>query len=423
MHALDLLGGGLVLGWIALPLLLRLGRTRTEENPALAYRNLLLSLLLATALIALPWIRTCLPRTMAHAAPLQVLAVETPTFGVRAHSFAVSPFGLLAIAWAAAFAIAGARAAVVWVRLRRLLARSAPAPEALQRLVDASAVAIGAPRPRLFISGDVENPFSAGCLSPVIVLPAALDLSLESINLELVIRHELAHVRRRDPLTNAISRACAAIFTLHPSMPGLLKEMTMAREAAVDAEVAPLAPHAYATLLVEMASRVRFGKKLAHVSMDDTALVRRIAMLTNETQTRKRSSTALFLGAAAIIAASLLAPRVFADRGLVGSPDQAEALDQGPGRENWIRACYDEASKEKADLKFDTVAHFTLDDTWIVTSASVPTPASPTFEQCMEQMAIGKTIPPPDAPPPLKDGKLTIAVRLNLGPGVWGEGG
>ena len=58
-------------------------------------------------------------------------------------------------------------------------------------------------------------PFTYGLLRPVIVLPESAD-EWTTDRRRSVLLHELAHVRRRDLLTNAIVQLACAVYWFHP---------------------------------------------------------------------------------------------------------------------------------------------------------------------------------------------------------------
>jgi Zn-dependent protease with chaperone function len=188
------------------------------------------------------------------------------------------------IAWAAGASIAMLRlAAGVW-RLRRLR-RSCTAIDvadldpAVQKTVDA----IRAPassglhsfsfKRRYFtrrfaskpitiaVSEDVRVPSAIGLLNRIIVLPewALSELSPEDLN--IVLLHEFAHLRRGDDWTNLIQKIVRALFFFHPAVWWIENRLSVEREMACDdAVLAETAnPHGYATCLVSL-----LEKNLAH---------------------------------------------------------------------------------------------------------------------------------------------------------------
>jgi Zn-dependent protease with chaperone function len=427
---LELLGTGILVAWLALPIMARAARPRAEHEPAAAYRSLFAALALSVGCLLLPWLGIQMPRFADGLTPLalSVQVLATPVGGHELgalRGYAVSPFELVSLAWGLACATAGVRWAVARLRLSRLLARSLPAPTALRRALMQLARATGIKAPRLLLSHEAPAPFSTGAWAPSIVLPASLAEELPPEQLELILRHELAHLRRRDPLTHALARLCATVFAFHPSVPGLMRELVIAREAAVDAEIAVNDRHAYASLLLQVASRARFGQDAAHVSMDDTAIARRIAMLTDRTPDKRRPSASPLLAAAALIASvGLLAPRVFA------GPPHFHAAPFGMGgmgdpmapHEAEIDQCYELARAENPDLVIGTRARFEVDpQSFRVTSADVPTPESRTFQSCVEEKAMAWSFPPPPGMPhPPKNmprgAKAMVAVQLEREP-------
>lgn len=428
LQSQELFGSGVLLAWLALAVLFRAARPQAEHGAAATYRRLLAALLVASACLALPWLRDQLPGLADAVAPLrlnvQVLATAVPAGPPGpVRSLAISPLAVVALAWFAVCVASAMRWGIARLRLSRLLARAVPAPPLIQLVVLQLARANRVREPRLLLSADAASPFSCGLLAPVIVLPTPLVETLSPEAFELVLRHELTHLRRRDPFTHAVARACAVLFALHPSLPRLMRELVIAREAAVDAEIAPSNRAAYASLLVQVASQQRFGEALAHVSMDDTALARRIAMLTHPSIEKPARGTAtLGLAAAAIVALGLFAPRVLAEPGH-GHGRQLAGPDPMAEHESEIDACYALAREEDPDLVIDTLARLELSphDDFRVVAADIPTPDSPTFENCLEEKAMTwRFPPPPDVPRPPKfipkDAKAVLQVHIHRSP-------
>jgi beta-lactamase regulating signal transducer with metallopeptidase domain len=108
-------------------------------------------------------------------------------------------YGLVAVAYLAVVALLAARA----VRARARLGR---------QLADARPVAVppsGAPCP--VVAHAELGPMVAGLFSPRIVLPARLLAPGEEQLLACVVRHEVAHLRRRDPWLLALTQALTIV--------------------------------------------------------------------------------------------------------------------------------------------------------------------------------------------------------------------
>lgn len=59
-------------------------------------------------------------------------------------------------------------------------------------------------------------PTVVGVLKPAILLPFSFASGLSLQQVELLLAHELAHIRRYDPLVNILQRIIEAVLFLHP---------------------------------------------------------------------------------------------------------------------------------------------------------------------------------------------------------------
>jgi beta-lactamase regulating signal transducer with metallopeptidase domain len=110
----------------------------------------------------------------------------------------------------------------------------------------------------LLISEDCPGPITWGVIRPVIMLPdEALDWSVAK--LATVLRHELAHVRRRDGLAQALAVTACALYWPNPLVWKAAKALRREAELAADDTVlaAGVLPSDYAGQLLELASEWR----------------------------------------------------------------------------------------------------------------------------------------------------------------------
>lgn len=103
------------------------------------------------------------------------------------------------------------------------------------------------------------SPVTFGYFKPIILIPAGLVFQLSATQLEAIIAHELAHVKRNDYLMNLIQSALEVLFFYHPCywwMSQVVKEL---RENAADdlAVKAGVAPKALAYSLAEVLNFAR----------------------------------------------------------------------------------------------------------------------------------------------------------------------
>ena len=88
--------------------------------------------------------------------------------------------------------------------------------------------------PKLLISLKAEVPMAIGWLKPVVLLPATMLTGLNSAQLEMLILHELAHIRRHDYLVNFLQTLIELLFFFHPSVHWIGKQMRNEREYCSD---------------------------------------------------------------------------------------------------------------------------------------------------------------------------------------------
>ena len=88
--------------------------------------------------------------------------------------------------------------------------------------------------PRLLISLKVDVPMAIGWLKPVVLLPAAMISGLNNAQLEMLILHELAHIRRHDYFVNFLQTLVEILLFFHPSVSWVSKQMRNEREYCSD---------------------------------------------------------------------------------------------------------------------------------------------------------------------------------------------
>ena len=88
---------------------------------------------------------------------------------------------------------------------------------------------------RLFESQLVNIPMVAGHFKPVILLPLGMLSKLSMAEVEAVLLHELAHIRRHDYLVNLLQRITVILFFFNPAVLWLSSLMRAERENCCDA--------------------------------------------------------------------------------------------------------------------------------------------------------------------------------------------
>ena len=108
----------------------------------------------------------------------------------------------------------------------------------------------------LRVARGLGSPMAGGVLRPVVLLPPEAE-GWTGERREVVLLHELVHVRRRDPLRQLLDRVVVALYWFHPLVRRAASEAATAREEACDRRVVELGtgPSRYASHLVELTDR------------------------------------------------------------------------------------------------------------------------------------------------------------------------
>ncbi len=148
--------------------------------------------------------------------------------------------------------------AIGFIRLRRLYRRSQPLPPPLALQLASLAEEYC---PGRTLDGRMTDvaclPMTWGFQSPVLLMPAELQRwSFE--RRQLVMLHELAHVRRFDYVTQLIGQVARSVYWFNPIAWYVLAQLKMEQEHAADDCVmeAGIAPEEYAAELLSITSRI-----------------------------------------------------------------------------------------------------------------------------------------------------------------------
>ncbi|MBK7292266.1 MAG: M48 family metalloprotease [Holophagaceae bacterium] len=138
--------------------------------------------------------------------------------------------------WAAGVLLLSTRFLGSWVRVQRLRRRSAsPVPSEWHLVLSRLCRELKLSRTvRLLQSAAVEVPTALGWLRPVILLPACALAGLSPIQLEAILAHELAHIRRGDFLVNLLQSLVEVLLFYHPAVWWLSARIRAERELCCD---------------------------------------------------------------------------------------------------------------------------------------------------------------------------------------------
>ncbi|HZE26534.1 MAG TPA: M56 family metallopeptidase [Terriglobales bacterium] len=123
----------------------------------------------------------------------------------------------------------------------------------------------------LCVSDELRVPTAIGFAKPAVVLPAWAWRELSTAELNTVLLHELAHLRRWDDWTNLAQKILRALFFFHPAVWWVESRLALEREMACDDIVLGQTanPRAYAQCLVSLAEKnlLRRGVALAQAAV------------------------------------------------------------------------------------------------------------------------------------------------------------
>jgi beta-lactamase regulating signal transducer with metallopeptidase domain len=111
----------------------------------------------------------------------------------------------------------------------------------------------------LVTSNEVRSPIVIGFWRPAIVIPEALLNEKNPERLDPILRHEFAHIQRRDDWSNLLQQAAVALFCFNPAVWWISRRLSIEREIACDDHVLQSGhkPRDYAWFLTEFAGQAR----------------------------------------------------------------------------------------------------------------------------------------------------------------------
>ena len=277
------------------------------------------------------------PTAASPATPVATVA-DDPTRAADA-SPRPSPWTILATIYAAVLVAVVLSLCVQHWKVRRLTRRAALVTDpAWLDLLDECAARLGARPVRLLRSADHGVPAAVGIGRAAILIPASAgDWTLD--RRRAVLLHEMAHVVRRDCLTQWLASLACAVYWFHPMVWWIAARLRVERELACDDRViaAGTDARAYAGHLLEIA--YTFGRRQAvglAVSMARTRHLegRMLAALDDRRNRRaparvaRRAAVAIALGL--VFAIAPLTPTLTARAALPSEPVQSTASTPAP---------------------------------------------------------------------------------------------
>ncbi len=122
-----------------------------------------------------------------------------------------------------------------WLITRLRTSASIQAPAAVRASFQRLSAAMGLRRPVLLrVSSAISGPMTVGALRALVLLPITAATSLSPEELEVVLAHELAHIRRADFLWNLMQTFAETLFFFHPAVWWISGHIRHERELCCD---------------------------------------------------------------------------------------------------------------------------------------------------------------------------------------------
>jgi len=189
---------------------------------------------------------------------------------------------MLVMAWLTGVVVLSLRLMSGWWWVQRLRSHgTAPAddgwPQIARRLCRRLHIARHV---RLLESTVVDVPTVIGWMKPVILMPASALAGLNPHQLEAILAHELAHIRRHDYLVNLLQTVVETLLFYHPAVWWLSRRIRAERENCCDDLAVSLCgdPYTYAQALADLEGLRAPGRRLV-MAANGGSLAQRIRRL------------------------------------------------------------------------------------------------------------------------------------------------
>ena len=231
--------------------------------------------------------------TMSQAAALQI----SPSQGIKITSqnltLSIAAYApLLGLFWCLGFAVIGFKYMTAYSITQRLRTTglSEPSDFWTHRFKTLRLNSGALEAARLYVSENVTGPLTIGFLKPIVLVPVGFLSGLPRDQVEAVLLHELAHIRRYDYLVNLFQTAIKTVLFFNPFIHYISRKIDIDREQACDdfAVAQTQNPHALALGLARLRLTAPSHNFIMAADNGDTPLTERLGRLTGQ-ESRQRS--------------------------------------------------------------------------------------------------------------------------------------
>lgn len=229
------------------------------------------------------WLSYDAPAAAASATAVVTATAAGPSTAVSADLVSIAAWQDLlpwiVALWGVGVAVLTIRALLHWRDLSRLIKRGSSMP-AWQAQLENLCARFGVSRAvRLLYSADVQTPTLVGWIKPVILLPAAVALGFPAAQIELILAHELGHLRRWDHVVNLVQVVVETVLFYHPVVHWISRDLRNQREICCDELVLELSkanPRDYVETLADLEQLRLYGHGELAVTATGGVLLERV---------------------------------------------------------------------------------------------------------------------------------------------------
>ncbi len=163
-----------------------------------------------------------------------VVATANESWMANTQAFLNAHLAEVVWAWMVGVGVFGVRLVGGWVYVQRLRQTATiPVPATLTQAAERIARDLNVSA-RLRLSARVSGPMVVGVLKPVVLWPVGLLAGLSATDVEAILAHELAHVRRHDYALNVLQSVVEVLYFFHPALWWLSARVREEREHCCD---------------------------------------------------------------------------------------------------------------------------------------------------------------------------------------------
>jgi bla regulator protein blaR1 len=351
-----------------------------------------------------------LPLDIAKAAAVHATRATLRSFGEVAHDALPN----VVLLWLVGVTILSIRLFVSWSRIRELARTASPASETwsrtLIRLADALALRRGV---AILESAAVEVPTVIGWLKPLILLPMSTMSALKPEEIEMLLAHELAHIRRHDFFVNLMQTAIETLMFYHPAVWWMSRRIRIEREHCCDDMAIETCGSAlrYARALTHL-EELRAHQAELVLAANGGSLLTRIRRLVSSTD--DAASDTSRWGAAAAVLAVVIALLAIPSMPALAKKNIDEKLPSDPPKKvmkakpatktitvNGQTIACDKDHDDDIDIDVDTDNDLDFD-------IEAPEPPEPPMAMAAEEAGVPAPPAPPGRPAPM----ISVSPRI-----------